>query len=186
MRREREIKGGSALELKNRTGFIYVRTQGGTTRRIFDQLRGQDWVVGVWTVTGDPDLIVWVNAKHYDDMYGWSQTIKTWNGVEFTNSHFVHNGYVNNFDAMSDPNGVWVRLRTDRMDTVPTQLKDYNDRIGCWVNMPGEYDFMIWFTGTDTRDALDNVLRFTENRNWRSHTHVPCQAYLNPNYRKGF
>jgi uncharacterized protein with GYD domain len=172
-----------AMEFNNRTGYIFIRTQGGNTKKVFEQFKKPDWVIGAWTVTGEYDVIAWVNAKNEDEVYNWANTIKMWEGVEYTNSHFVHNGYFKDMETLNNPNGAWVKIRGDRMDAILTYLKDYN-YVGGWVNVPGEYDFLAYVYGDNPRATLENVLRMTENHNWRTYTHIPLYTYVNKNYTK--
>ncbi len=173
------------MEFNKRTAYVYIKTQTGHTKQVYDHFLKHDWVIGAWAVTGEYDVIAWVNAKNDDDVYNYASTIKGWEGVDYTTSYLVHNGYLQDYGRLDTPNGVWVRLRVDRMDQALTYFKDYNF-IGSWANLPGEYDFTLYITGESTRAAIENVLRLTEKRPWRTLTYVPVYSYLNANYAKHF
>jgi hypothetical protein len=172
------------MEFTKKTGYIFIKTATSTTKHIFDTLKTNDWVIGAWVVTGDYDIIAWVNAKNEDDLFTYAQTVRHYAGVEYTNSHYVYNGYVQNFETFTNPNGAWVRVRgLDHLDgTVQKNLKDYAF-VGGWVTIPGDYDYLVWTHGKTTHEAMENVLRMTETQNWKTYTHVPVYTYLNPTFR---
>ncbi len=170
------------MEYNKRTGYIFLKTITGNTKNIFDQIAKTDWAIGAWAVTGEYDIIAWVNAKNEEDLYSFANTLRTWEGVEFTNSHYVYNGFVENWDSLDSENGAWVRLRGHHQDNIPAHLKDY-DFIGGWANITGDYDFLVWTHGDTTRATLENVLRMTENRNWRTFTHIPVYTYINHDFK---
>jgi len=170
------------MEFNKRTAYIYVKTNPGQLNKVFEQFRKHEFVIGAWAVTGDYDCIAWVNAKNDDDIYNWANTMKNWEGIDYTTSHFVHNGYIQNFDQLHSPAGVWLRLRTNKMDVMPAIFKDH-PYVASWANVPGEYDFVCYLTGENLQKALENVVHLTENHNWKTYTHVPVYTYLNDNYR---
>ena len=173
------------MEFNKKTAYVYIKTQPGQTRKVYEQFKKQDWVIGAWAVTGEYDIIAWIHAKNEDDVYNYASTMKGWQGVDFTTSYFVHNGYLEDYRKLDNPNGVWVRMRTDQMQQALGYFKEY-DFVRSWANLPGEYDFNLFIAGDSTRSALENVIRLTENRNWKTYTYVPVYSYLNPSYAKQF
>jgi hypothetical protein len=173
------------MEFNKKTAYVYIKTQAGQAKQVYEQFRKQDWVIGAWAVTGEYDIIAWVNARNDDDVYTYANTMKGWAGIDYTTSYFVHNGYFHDYNKIDDPNGVWVRLRTEHMQEALGHFKEH-DYIRSWANLPGEYDFLLYVTGDSTRVALENVMRLTENHKWRTQTYVPVYHYLNANYAKTF
>ncbi len=171
------------MEFNKKTAYVYVKTVAGQAKHVYEQFRKHDWVIGAWAVTGEYDIIAWSNARNDDDVYNYASTLKGWDGVDYTTSYFVHNGYFHDFTKIEDEHGVWVRMRTDQMQDALAHFKDH-DFIRSWANLPGEYDFLLFVTGKTTRDALENVMRLTESRRWRTQTYVPVYHYLNANYAK--
>jgi hypothetical protein len=170
------------MEFRIRTGYIFLKTIMGHTKKVFEQIATMEWVIGAWAVTGEYDVITWVNAQTDEELYQYVNTLRRWEGVEFTNSHFVFNGQIIDWDSLKNPNGAWVRLRANSMENIPAHLTEY-PFIGSWANIPGDYDFLIWTHGATTRETLEQVLRFTENRNFKTFTHIPVYTYLNDTFR---
>ena len=168
------------MDYTNKTGYIFLKVNTGYTREVFEQFKTTDWVIGAWAVTGDYDLIVWVNAKTEDDLYRYANSIREWKGVEMTNSHYVHDGFLTNFETLTNPNGAWVRLRVDTMKDIPTYLKNYNF-VGSYASIPGEYDYLVWTNGETVHETIENVLTMTKDRTWRTYTHIPVYTYFNEN-----
>lgn len=173
------------MEFNKRTAYVYIKTHAGQTRTVWEQFKKHDWVIGAWAVTGEYDIVAWVNARNDDDVYNYANTIKSWQGIDFTTSYFVHNGYLPDFQKLDTADGVWVRLRTDDMQKAVALFKQH-EFIRSWANLPGEYDFTLFVTGDNLRHALENVVRLTENHNWKTQTYVPVYSYLNQNYGKQF
>ena len=169
------------MQYSKKTGYIFVKTNPGYTKEVYDHFTKADFVIGAWVVTGDYDIIAWVNAHNEDDLYKYATTIRGWNGVEYTNSHYVHEGYVEDVNALRNTNGTWVRLRADNMQDFPNYLREY-PYVKAWASMPGEYDYLVYTTGNTMHEAMENVLKMTHHRNWRTYTHVPLYAHWNTNW----
>lgn len=172
------------MDYANRTGFILIRTENGVTRKVFELVKGYDWVIGAWAVTGDYDIVVWANARDENELFTFAATLRSLAGVEFTNSRLVHEGYVTDFKTFTRPRGAWVRLRADKLGPAPTYLRDL-PYVGAYATIAGDYDYLVWAFGDDVHDAVEHVLSMTENRDWRTYTHVPILGYFNRKFEGG-
>ncbi len=171
------------MQLKNRTGYIFLRTNGSSTKKVWEHLKTLDFVIGAWVVTGDYDVITWVNAKNEDDLYRYATTLRHIAGVELTNSHLAHAGDVRDWKSFEGQHGAWVRVRADKIETTAASLKEMS-YVGGWAEIPGDYDYLVWTQGKDLRETTENVMRMTEHAGWRTYTHVPVWAYLNKDMQK--
>jgi hypothetical protein len=166
------------MEFANKTGYVFVRTRAGVTRKVFEQVRANDWVIGAWAVTGDYDIVVWANARNEEELFTQAAILRNMAGVEYTNSRLVHSGFVADFKTFNSRNGAWVRLRADKLGPPPNFLRDL-PYVGAYATIAGDYDYLVWAFGDDVHDAIEHVLAMTENRDWRTYTHVPILAYFN-------
>jgi hypothetical protein len=169
------------MEYQNRTAYITIKTERGTTRKVFEALQNHDWVIGAWIVSGTNDVMAWTNARSQEETYTYANSIRTIPGVNYTHSHFVHGGYVNNMDEMKNPTGVWVWIRATDMNSALANIKKY-PTVANWACMPGEYDYLAYMTGKNMNETLDNILNMSEQNNWQTYTEVPVKSYFNPNY----
>jgi hypothetical protein len=170
------------MNYNKKTAYIMVKTHVGYARKVFEQFKTTDWVIGTWLVSGDYDLIVWVNAKNEDEVYNYAKTIKTWEGIYHTNSYYVYDGNLTNFEEMTNLNGAWVRVRGENIETMPEYFNKY-DYITNWACIPGDFDYMVWFNGKTHIETMDHILNVTENHKWHTYTHLPVTSYMNNKYK---
>jgi hypothetical protein len=168
------------IEFNKRTGFIYVRTQPGQTKNVFEQFKKHDWIIGAWAVAGEYDAILFVNANNYDELYGWANTVKKWDGIVHTKSHFTYNGAITTPTTLQN-HGVWTHIRCTDVDNIMKNIRRY-DYVTAWVNTPGDYDLLVWVNGKTLDEALNNVWNITQQEHWDTKTYVPVARYFNTRY----
>jgi len=161
-----------------KTGYVLVKTNNGLAKEVFEHFKEADFVIAAWVVTGDYDVIAWLNATSDDDLYRQASTIREWRGVESSTSHLVHEGYLANMETLDNQNGAWVRLRVDKLAAAPGVLREH-PFVGGWARIPGDYDYLVWIVGKTVRETMEHVLTIGEHRNWKTLTHIPLFTYRN-------
>ena len=83
------------MDWKNRSAYVFIKTQKGKAYDVWKRFQSWDNVIGTWIVDGNYDVIVWFDASDWETVHKCVESIKDWHEVEYTSSHMVYNGYKN-------------------------------------------------------------------------------------------
>ncbi|MCU0660920.1 MAG: Lrp/AsnC ligand binding domain-containing protein [Myxococcota bacterium] len=173
------------MEYNKKTAYVWIKTNPGQTRKVWEETKKAAYVIGSWVVTGTYDVLVWVNANSEDEMYTHVMTMRGWNGVTNTRTHAAYSGSVTNWNEMMNPNGAWIRIQMTDYQNAQNQLREYNG-VCNWASVPGDYDYFAYVAGKTYAETAQGIITMSEKYNWNTSTHVPAYSYLNPKYNNAF
>lgn len=165
------------MEWKKRSAYVFIRTEPGKTEDIWHKVQKWEKTIGAWVVTGEWDIITWIDAQNWDEVYAATWELREWDGVNLTSSHFVYNGSKNWEWWWDKPAGTWVLLRDLTHNRNLTQLQGYQ-----WItsiaSVPGPWDYMVWISGDNWSDVWDRVWKLNKE-GWQTLTKVPIRSWWN-------
>jgi len=165
------------MDWRNRSAYVFIKTCKGKTQEIWKRFQTWDNVIGTWIVTGECDIIVWFDATNWDDIHNCVAEIKKWDGIEWTSSHMVYNGYKNNHWWWEKPAGAWVLSREHKLDETGDKAKNWN-WITSGASIPGDWDYISWVEGENWDDVWNHLDEYNTN-NWETRTHIPVKSWWN-------
>jgi hypothetical protein len=169
------------MDWKNRSAYVFVKTQKGRSQDVWKKFQSWDNVIGTWIVAGKWDVIVWFDATDWDTVHSCVATIKDWNEVEQTSSHMVYDGFKNDSWWWDKPAGAWVMVRGNKIDEPDQKIKKWN-----WTtsgaSIPGEWDYMAWIEGQDWDEVWNHLLEI-KTENWQTASYIPIKSWWNQKWK---
>jgi hypothetical protein len=169
------------MEWKNRSAYIFLKVKEGKAQEIWQRFHNWGNLIGTWIVTGDWDVIVWIDAQDLDGVHRCVEDIKNWQEVEYTSSHMVYNGHKKDNWWWDKPYGAWVFVRENRLNE--TYDKSHNWHwMTSGASIPGDWDYMAWVQGENWDDVWNHLLE-VKSSTWESWAQVPIKSYWNQNWK---
>ena len=164
-------------EWSNRSAYVLVRGEAGGVETVWKACRRWKETIGVSTVVGSWDLIVWLDVSAMDDLYKRVTWIRGRKGVDATSSHFVFKGMKNSKNWWEWPAGSWVLLKAPGLDVDVEKLAGHN-----WTSsvasLPGDWDFLMWAGGKSWEKVWSNISSLNQP-GWTTETMVPVKSWWN-------
>jgi hypothetical protein len=157
--------------------YVFVKTAPGYAENVWKRFQEWDWTVGTWVTTGDWDVVAWLDTPAWDAMYSKVTDIRSWEGVEWTSSHFVWAGWKNDWWWWEKPAGTWMMIRDRNLDGNFSDLWQWN-WVGSACSMPGDWDYFVW-VGGDTWDEVWDHVWDVNAKGWETRTTVPVRTWWN-------
>jgi len=173
--------GEKKMDWKNRSAYVFIKSKKGKANEIWKRFQKWDNMIGTWMLTGDWDVIAWIDAENWDTVHQCVATIKSWDEVDHTSSHMVYNGYKNENWWWEKPAGTWVLFKENNLDETPNKTRKWN-----WMtsgtSIPGEWDYMAWIGG-ENWDEVWNHLFEVKSENWQISAQIPIKSWWNESWK---
>jgi hypothetical protein len=171
------------MEWENRSAYMFVKAQPDQVEALWAKAKAWSHALGAWIVTGDWDLLVWIDAEDASAMQRLVAEARQWTGVELTSSHFVHQGYKNGKMWWDKPAGVWMLARGRGPLNRWEELTGWDGQVST-ASIPGAWDSMSWVWGDDWGQAWNRVLE-AKKQGWETQTLVPMKSWWNQKVAAG-
>jgi hypothetical protein len=169
------------MDWEKRSAYVFIRCAKGKVETIWKKIQTWSHAIGSWIVSGEWDIITWLDAQSWDDVYKWTSEIRSWEGVEYTSSHLVYRGYKNGGWWWKKPAGTWTLIRGGKMDGDFDKLKSWN-WITSAVSIPGNWDYLLWLEGDSWNEVWEHVMTLCTQEHWDTLTHVPVKSWWNDSW----
>ncbi len=169
-------------EWSKRSAYLLVQADREVSEKLWKQAQGWEEAIGAWLVTGPWDMMIWVDAPDWEELYKKAAWIRNQKGVKATSSHFVFKGMKNGKWWWEWPAGSWVWVRSPRLNG---ELKS----IGKWAwassaaSVPGDWDYLVWNGGKSWEEVWSHVWELNQS-GWHTQTMVPLKSWWNKAWRK--
>ncbi len=168
-------------EWSQRSAYLMVQADWQVGERLWKDAQKWKETIGAWLVTGPWDLLIWIDAKSWDDVYQKAAWLRQQEGVKATSSHFVYKGAKNAKWWWEWPVGNWVTVRSPHLNG---EIKDLQKR--SWVasaaSIPGDEDYLVWAGGSKWEEVWENVADLNK-QGWRTQTLVPIKSWWNKSWQ---
>lgn len=172
------------MEWNKRSAYLMVKAEPGWAEKVWKETQKWEGTIGSWIVTGEWDVLVWVDARSWDEVYGWASKLRSQKGVAATSSHWVHQGWKNGLWWWEKPAGAWVLWRNKNITQWPKQTKKWH-----WVissaSVPGDWDCFSWIAGNNWNEVWNHVWEFNK-AGWETQTLVPVRSWWNKTWKKNW
>lgn len=160
-----------------RSAYLMVQTDRPAGERIWKKAQGWKETIGTWMVTGPWDMIIWIDAQSWKDVYSKVVSLRNEKGVKVTSTHFVYKGNKNGKWWWEWPVGSWVFVRTSRLNGGMKSLSKWN-----WVSsvasIPGDWDYLVWAGGRTWDDVWKHIWNMN-TAGCHTQTLVPLKSWWN-------
>jgi len=160
-----------------RSAYLLVQTDWGAGEKLFKDVQKWDDAIGAWMVTGPWDLMIWVDAKNWEDLYKKAVWLRNQKGVKATSSHFVYKGMKNDKWWWDWAAGAWVMVRSPHLNGEINQLSKWNWATSA-ASIPGDWDYVAWIGGKKWEEVWDHIGEMNKN-GWHTQTLVPLKSWWN-------
>lgn len=167
---------------EKRSAYVFMRTKPGYAEKVWEHTKKWDKIIGSWIVTGEWDVIAWIDASDWDDIYKTISQMRDWEGVELTSSHFVYKGMKNGHWWWERPAGSWVLARDRKLNGNFEKLKEHK-WISSAASLPGTWDYIMWISGDNWENVWDNVWELNKN-GMQTMTKVPIRTWWNKAWKE--
>ena len=172
------------MDWKNRSAYVFIKTQKGKSQEIWEKFKDWDNVIGSWVVSGEWDVIVWFDAQDWDTIHRCAASIKDWSEGEHTSSHMVYHGFKNGHWWWEKPAGTWIFLRGDKLNGGAEKIKKW-DWITSGASIPGDWDYVAWVEG-ESWDEVWSHLSEIKTEKWQASAQVPIKSWWNENWKNNW
>jgi hypothetical protein len=164
-----------------RSAFLLVQTDWEAGQKLWKDVQKWDQTIGAWLVTGSWDMVVWVDARSWEELYEKVVWVRSQKGVKATSSHFVYKGTKSDKWWWDWPVGNWVLARGPRLNG---DLKDF--RTHPWAvtaaSIPGDWDYLVWVGGKKWEEVWEHVGEMNKG-GWHTQTLVPLKSWWNRSWK---
>jgi hypothetical protein len=171
----------NSMEWKNRTAYVFIKTAKGKSHEVWQRFQSWDTAIGTWLVTGNYDVIVWLDTQDWDTIHQCISEIKNWSEVEHTSSHMVYNGHKRNNWWWEKPAGAWVLIKENTLNETSEKIHQW-DWMTSGASIPGEWDYISWVAGENWEDVWHHLIEI-KNENWYVHPYVPIKSWWNQQFK---
>jgi len=172
------------MDWEKRSAFVFVKCYPGKTDKVYNTIREWNNVFGVFTTTGNWDLMVWLDTPNIEDAYKWVSKIRYWPEVEKTCTHQTYYGYRNEKHFWDKPTYAWVKIRSNDIYSTYEELKMY-DWIGVLASVPGDWDCVACVCGDTYEDVYNYVWEITA-KGFEVEYYPPLKEYWNKEYLRNW
>lgn len=169
-------------EWEKRSAYLMVQSDWKGCERAWKLAKSWPEAIGVWKVTGDWGLLVWIDARSIDDVYEKACALRGLSGVTGTSTHFVYKGTKNAKWWWDWKVGAWAWLRSPHLNGEIKDAKKWR-WVGSMASVPGNWDSIAWVGGDDWEQVWKDVERMNE-KGWRTETLVPIKSWWNKSWKK--
>ncbi|MFC1522518.1 Lrp/AsnC ligand binding domain-containing protein [Elusimicrobiota bacterium] len=170
------------MDWKNRSAYLMVKTQPGQAENVWKKTQEWPTAIGSWVVTGDWDVIVWVDAKNTSDVYTKAAKLRKMSGVTASSSHYVYEGHKNASWWWDWPCGAWVLWRGKDLNGTWKKTKNWDWAVSS-ASVPGDWDWITYVGGWNWNDVCQNQVKF-QKLGWQTKTLVPMRTWWNTKWAK--
>lgn len=163
---------------KERTAYVFIRTEGKYTENVWKKVQKWEESIGAWIVTGDWDVLLWIDTQNLDRVYKKVTELRKWDGVIATSTHFVYEGLKNGTTWWSQPCGAWVLVR-DRTLNGNLESIAKQKYVVSVASAPGQWDYIVWVNGSSWDEVLENTWAL-HTKGYQTLTKIPQKSWWNP------
>lgn len=164
-----------------RSAYLMVQGDREAGEKIWKGVQKWEDTIGAWMVTGPWDVIVWVDAANWEDLYEKAVWIRDQKGVKATSSHFVYKGTKNSKWWWEWPAGSWVSVRSPHLNGELAHIEKCPNAVSA-VSIPGDWDYLVWVGGKKWDDVWKNVWDMNK-AGWHTQTMVPIKSWWNKTWK---
>ena len=165
-----------------RSAYLMVQADWKGGERVWKMVQSWPETIGAWKVTGEWGLVVWVDAKSWDDVYEKACALRGIPGVSATSTHFVFKGMKNAKWGWEWKAGAWAWLRAPHLNGEIKNASQWK-WAGSVASVPGDWDYLAWIGG-DTWDQVWKGVGDMNAAGWRTETLVPIKSWWNKSWKK--
>ncbi|HVA65497.1 MAG TPA: hypothetical protein VNK24_01070 [Elusimicrobiota bacterium] len=167
-----------------RSAYLLVQTDWGAGEKLWKESQAWKETIGSWLTTGPWDLVVWLDAKSWEDVYEKASWIRAQKGVRATSSHFVYKGTKNGKWWWEWPVGNWVFARTPRLNGEIKEMQKLPWAASA-ASIPGDWDYMVWVGGQKWEEVWDHVGELNKD-GWHTQTLIPMKSWWNQAWKNSW
>lgn len=164
-----------------RSAYVMVKADGNAGEKIWKQAQKWPDAIGAWMVTGSWDILLWVDATSWEDVYDKVVWLRKQGGVKATSSHFVYKGTKNGKWWWQWPAGSWVFVRSKHLNGELKDLQRWSWASSA-ASIPGDWDYLVWAGGKTWNDVWNHVWDFNK-AGWHTQTLVPIRSWWNRSWK---
>ena len=167
-----------------RSAYLLVQADWRAGEKLWRDVQKWDETIGTWLVAGPWDLVVWVDANGWEDVYEKAVWLRAQKGVKATSTHFVYKGTKSAQWWWDQPVGNWVFARGPRLNGELEDVHKYSHVVSA-TSVPGDWDYMVWFGGKKWEDVWSQVGDMNK-AGWRTQTLVPMKSWWNKDWKRAW
>lgn len=171
-------------EWNERSAYLLVKSDWKAADKIWNKAKKWNETIGVSLVTGQWDMVLWLDAFSREDIYDRVVDIRGMKGVEGTSTHFVYKGMKNDKWWWEWPVGSWVWMHSPKLNGEWKSMKNWK-----WASSvastPGEWDYLVWAGGRNWNDVWNKVGQANRS-GWRTQSLVPIKTWWNKSWKKSW
>ncbi len=169
---------------ERRSAYLLVQAEKGAAEQVWKEVPKWNDAIGMWLVTGPWDMLIWVDASSWDDLYDKVVKIRKYNGIKATSSHFVYKGYKGKKWWWEWPVGSWVSVRTPHLNGEWKAMHKWS-WMASTASTPGDWDYLVWAGGKNWNEVWNHVWDLNKE-GWHTQTMVPIRSWWNKNWKKNW
>ncbi len=168
------------MEWERRSSFVFVKCYPGKADKVYNMIKEWNNTLGVFTSTGQWDLMAWLDTENIEDAYKWISKIRYWPEVEKTSTHQTYYGYKNETPFWAKSACSWVKIRSNDIYTTYEELK-MCDWIATVASVPGEWDCVAAIYGDSYEDVYNSLWELT-SKGYEVEYYAPLKSWWNRKY----
>jgi hypothetical protein len=168
------------MEWERRSAYVFVKCYPGKNDKVYNMIREWKNVFGVFTTTGNWDLIAWFDAEDIEESYKWISKIRYWPEVERTSTHQTYQGWVNGTMFWEKPAYSWVKVRSSDIYSTYEEMK-LHDWVATVASVPGEWDCVAMLYGESYEEVHHSLWELT-TRGYEVEYYAPLNSYWNKEF----
>jgi hypothetical protein len=171
-------------EWHKRSAYLAVQADREAGEQVWKKVQKWDQTIGSWMVTGPWDVLVWVDAHSWEDLYDKVVEVRAQKGVKATSTHFVYKGLKNGKWWWEWKAGAWTWLRSPHLNGEMKQLTKWPWATSV-ASIPGDWDYLAWVGGKDWDQVWGNIWSLNKG-GWHTETLVPLKSWWNKSWKNGW
>jgi hypothetical protein len=169
-------------EWSERSAYLFVKADREVAEKLWTGVQKWDAAIGSWMVTGPWDMLIWVDAANWEDLYRKVQWIRSQKGVKATSSHMVYKGAKNGKWWWEWPAGAWTLVRTPQLNGEIREIEKWPWAVSA-ASIPGDWDYLVW-AGAKKWDDLWGHIWDLNKSGWHTETLIPIRSWWNKSWQK--
>ncbi len=154
-----------------------VQADRSTGEHLWKKAQGWDDTIGAWMVTGAWDVVIWIDAQSWEDVYKKVVEIRGEKGVTGTSTHYVYKGVKSPKWWWEWPAGSWVFIKSPHLNGEIKHWGKWN-WLSSVASIPGDWDYFAWAGGKTWDEVWKNVWQLNE-KGYHTQTVVPLKSWWN-------
>lgn len=164
-----------------RSAYLMVKSDWETGQKLWKDMQKWDSCIGAWMLTGSWDLMVWVDAADWEELYEKVVWLRGHKGVKATSTHFVYKGTKDGRWWWDQPCGNWVFVRSPRLNGEIKDIQRCSWAVSA-ASIPGDWDYLVWIGGKKWEDVWGHVGDMNKG-GWHTQTLVPIKSWWNKSWK---